>query len=38
MWINRNVKQAINNKKKAFKLLKQEGSEEALKSYRDKNK
>lgn len=37
MWINKNVKEAINNRKKAFKLLKQTSGEEALKSYKKKN-
>ena len=36
MWINKTVKKAINDKKKAFKSLKQEGSEEATENYKEK--
>ena len=38
MWINRTVKKAINDKKKAYKSLKQEGSQEALINYKEKNR
>ena len=38
MWINRTVKKAINDKKKAYKTLKQEGCTEALKNYKEKNR
>ncbi|CAJ0964682.1 unnamed protein product [Ranitomeya imitator] len=37
MWLNKEVRQAINSKKKAFALLKQDGTIEALKNYREKN-
>ncbi|CAJ0965440.1 unnamed protein product [Ranitomeya imitator] len=37
MWLNKEVRQAINSKKKAFALLKQDGTIEALINYREKN-